>query len=42
MGPKGRSGLEEDGKSNIILGHHSIDHVVGAIGHLDGQLVELD
>jgi hypothetical protein len=38
--PAGFPGMEESSQSNVILGHHPVQHVLVPVGVLDGQLVE--
>ena len=40
--PAGLLGLQQRGQGDVILGHHSVEHILMTIGVLDGQLVELD
>ena len=39
--PAGLLGLEQRGQGDVVLGHHPVEHVLVAVGVLDGQLVEL-
>ena len=40
--PAGLLGLQQRGQGNVILGHHSVEHILVTIGVLYGKLVELD
>ena len=40
--PAGLLGLQQRGQGNVILGHHSVEHILVTISVLYGQLVELD
>lgn len=40
--PGGLLGLEQRRQANVVLGHHSVEHVVRALGVSHRQLVELD
>lgn len=35
------SDFQQDGDANVVLGHHAVQHGLGAFGVCHGQLVEL-